>query len=139
MKIVTRKSLKLDLPIVLGFIYGYPGVPSSVLLEEMQQVFGCKRRSAQDAVHILIAGGWLERRDDKDDARRKNYFVTTKGAHDLEEWRGWREMRLARWQYSSTSTRTRRRPSRGGSLPIRFRSSLTPMSSNESRISAASS
>jgi hypothetical protein len=79
-----------------------------MLLREMQVTFGCKRRAAQDALHILIEGGWLERRNDETDRRRKRYFVTEQGERDLLIDAGWRAMRLARWKYSSTSTRARK-------------------------------
>jgi hypothetical protein len=111
-EVVVRKSVKLDLPFVLGMVYGWPNVPSSVLLEEMQRTFRCKRRAAQDALHVLIEGGWLERLDYPQDARRKLYRVTEHGAKGLSRWSGWREMRVARWRYSSTSTRARTRRSR---------------------------
>jgi hypothetical protein len=109
MKVVVRKGLKLDLPYALGMVYAWPGVSSPTLLTEMQRAFGCKRRAAQDALSILVAGGWLERRNDETDARRKTYFVTNKGTRDLGEWSGWRKMRLSRWSLSTTSTRARRR------------------------------
>jgi hypothetical protein len=111
-KVVVRRSVKLDLPFVLGMIYAWPNVSSSVLLREMEQSFGCQRRAAQDALHILIEGGWLERLDDPDDARRKLYCVTEVGALALGRWSGWRQMRAARWRYSSTSTKARARRSR---------------------------
>jgi DNA-binding MarR family transcriptional regulator len=111
MKIVTRKSLKLDLPLVLGFVAAYPGVPSSILIPEMQRSFRCKKRAAQDALSILIAGGWLKRCNDERDARRKRYFLTVKGEEGLQTADGWREMRLSRWRHSTTSTRARRRRS----------------------------
>jgi DNA-binding MarR family transcriptional regulator len=108
MKVVIRKGLKLDLPLVLAFVAACPGVASSLLLPELQREFRCERRAAQDALAVLIAGGWLERRDAAGDARRKQYVVTPQGE---EAWRtdeGWRETRLARWHYSTTSTRARR-------------------------------
>jgi DNA-binding MarR family transcriptional regulator len=109
MKIVVRKSLRLDLPVVLDFVAVCPGVASAILLPEMQRRFGCKRRAAQDALAILIRGGWLERHDDDTDARRKRYYVTAKGEDDLQTWDGERAIRLARWRYSTISTRARQR------------------------------
>jgi hypothetical protein len=113
MKIVVRKSVKLDIPHVLGFLAGGSGVASSILIPEVERVFGCNKRAAQDALAILIAGGWLERRDDPNDTRRKTYWITDKGAEDLYKESGWRHMRWARWQHSRTSTRARNRRGAG--------------------------
>jgi DNA-binding MarR family transcriptional regulator len=106
--IALSRVVKLDLPEVAAFVYRRDGAPSGQLLEELQQVFGCKRRAAQDALGILVSGGWLERRDDSRDARRKRYFLTSLGKRDLTTISGEREMRYARWRYSTTSTRARR-------------------------------
>ena len=114
MKVVVRKGLKLDLPYVLEFVAAATsGVSSSILLPEMERRFEVKRRAAQDALTILVRGGWLERRNEPDDARRKNYCVTEKGWQALQTFDGWYELRLARWRYSSTSTRARNRRARG--------------------------
>lgn len=123
MKKVVRKTLKLDLPYVLEFIAAaFSGVGSSILLPEIQRHFGCKRRAAQDALSILVKGGWVERRSDPDDSRRKNYYVTEKGEHALESFDGWYDLRLARWRYSTTSTRarTRRLKPRSTLAPVRW-------------------
>lgn len=117
MKVVVRRGLKLDLPIVLAFVRAFPGVPSSTLLPAMMESFQCSRRAAQDALRILVVGGWLERRDDENDRRRKLYYVTEKGERDVQTWDGWREMRLSRWRYSSTSTRARQRRERQSRTP----------------------
>jgi DNA-binding MarR family transcriptional regulator len=112
--IVVRRSLKLDLPQVAAFIAARDGTHSDQLLDQLQRTFGCKRRAAQDALTILVRGGWLERRDDEQDARRKRYFLTPRGHDELGTLHGQREMRLARWQHSTTSTRA---PKRRGSQP----------------------
>jgi DNA-binding MarR family transcriptional regulator len=110
MKVVVRKGLKLDLPPVLEFVAAASsGVASSILLPEIERRFSCKRRAAQDALAILIRGGWLERDNDPDDERRKTYHVTPTGEQALQTFDGWRELRLARWRYSTVSTRARRR------------------------------
>ena len=108
MKVVIRKGLKLDLPLVLAFVAACPGVASSLLLPELQREFQCERRAAQDALAVLISGGWLERRDAVSDARRKEYYVTAQGEDAWRTDHGWRETRFARWRYSTTSTRARR-------------------------------
>jgi hypothetical protein len=110
MKTIVRKSIKLDIPYVLDFVAACPGTAhSSILIPAMRRRFGCKTRAAQDALRILIDGGWLLRADDESDRRRKIYVVTDKGRRDLGVIDGWRSMRWARWLYSRTSTRTRRR------------------------------
>jgi DNA-binding MarR family transcriptional regulator len=109
MNIALGKRVKLDLPLVAQFVCANDGAPSRKLLEDLQARFGCGRRAAQDALSILVRGGWLERRDDQDDARRKEYFVTQRGREALRTLRGEREMRFARWSYSTTSTRARKR------------------------------
>lgn len=118
MKIVVRKSVKLDLPLVARFVADRDGMASSELLEEIQSAFGCGRRAAQDALTILVSGGWLDRKSSRLDQRRKHYFITDKGWEELPTWSGEREMRLARWEHSTTSTRARTRPSRRSDISI---------------------
>jgi DNA-binding MarR family transcriptional regulator len=110
MKIVVRKGMKLDMPHVLGFVATYPlSAKSAILIPALERRFGCKRRAAQDALAILIAGGWVQRLDDATDRRRKVYRVTPQGRRDLEVAEGLRRLRRARWFYSRTSTRARNR------------------------------
>jgi DNA-binding MarR family transcriptional regulator len=111
MKTVVRKSVKLDVPLVARFVAERNGMASPALLVEIQAAFRCGRRAAQDALTILVRGGWLDRRSSPHDQRRKHYFVTDKGWEDLPTWSGERDMRLARWEHSTTSTRARYRPS----------------------------
>jgi DNA-binding MarR family transcriptional regulator len=109
-KVVVRKGMKLDLPYLLAFVSTCPGIPySSVLIPAMRRRFGCKTRAAQDALRILIEGGWVIRVDDQADRRRKIYVVTDKGRRDLSSIDGWRHLRFARWLHSRTSTRARKR------------------------------
>jgi DNA-binding MarR family transcriptional regulator len=110
--IVVRRSVKLDLPQVAAFVAARDGARSDQLLNQLQRTFGCQRRAAQDALTILVRGGWLERRDDEHDARRKRYLLTQHGHDDLRTAHGQREMRLARWQHSTTSTRARKQRAR---------------------------
>jgi DNA-binding MarR family transcriptional regulator len=110
MKVIVRRGIKLDLPLVLDFVATCPTTAhSSVLIPAMRRRFGCKTRAAQDALRILIEGGWLERKDDDTDRRRKLYVVTDLGRTDLQVIDGWRHMRWARWLHSRTSTRARQR------------------------------
>lgn len=118
MKTVVRKSVKLDLPVVALFVTERNGRNSAELLEEIQIAFDCSRRAAQDALTILVRGGWLDRKSSRRDRRRKHYYVTDKGWADLATWSGEREMRLARWTHSTTSSRPRSRPSRRPGTPI---------------------
>jgi len=109
MPIALGRKLKLDIPIVAQFVAERNGAPLARLLEELQESFGCRRRAAQDALAILVSGGWLTRSAAKNDRRQKHYFLTQQGGDDLCSARGRREMRCARWRYSTTSTKARKR------------------------------
>jgi DNA-binding MarR family transcriptional regulator len=110
MPTALSRTVKLDIPAVARFIEIHDGAQSAQLLEGLQQTFGCKRRAAQDALTILVRGGWLERQEDEHDARRKHYVLTQQGRDDLSTVSGHREMRYARRRFSTTSKRARRLP-----------------------------
>lgn len=109
MKIVVRQGMKLDLPLVLSFVPQSGWTPTRLLLDEIQRRFDCKLRAAQDAISILRAGGWIKHGRAKGDHRKSGYRITAKGKQALALDEGWRELRLSRWQYSTTSTRARKR------------------------------
>ena len=80
--------------------------------------------AAQDALTILVRGGWLERRDDERDTRRKRYFVTETGRHDLQTTTGHAAMRYARRRYSTTSSTRRRRAAEPDRVTAAFLDSI---------------
>ena len=118
------RTVKLDLPAVAQSAAADDGASSPQLLQKLQETFGCKRRAAQDAPTILVRGGWLERRDDKHDARRKRYFVTETARHDLQTTTGHAAMRYARRRYSTTSSTRRRRAAEPDRVTAAFLDSI---------------
>ena len=50
MKTVVRRSVKLDLPLVLACVCANDGAPSAELFCTIEQSFGCRLRAAQDAM-----------------------------------------------------------------------------------------
>jgi len=71
MPIALGRKLKLDIPIVAQFVAERNGAPLARLLEELQESFGCRRRAAQDALAILVSGGWLTRSAARDTTGRR--------------------------------------------------------------------
>jgi hypothetical protein len=104
------RTVKLDIPQVLKFVAARDGASSPELLRELQDRFACGHRAAQDALGVLVGGGWLERRNDLNDRRRKRYFVTELGRDDLVTIPGHRAMRYARRSYSTCSTKAETEP-----------------------------
>src|SRR5207245_8876524 len=118
------RTVKLDLPAVAQSAAADDGASSPQLLQKLQETIGCKRRAAQDALTILVRGGWLERRDDKHDARRKRYFLTETARHDLQTTTGHAAMRYARRRHSTTPNARRRRTAEPDPVTAAFLNSI---------------
>ena len=107
----TPRRGRVDLAVVLHGIGAEPGAFWSELVGEIAAFFGCSRRSASDALHILRSAGWIEARRDETDKRKTRYSITPLGREMLET--GVAVVRRAGRWHSSCSPSARRRQRNG--------------------------
>lgn len=92
----SKVGLSAQDALLLGYIQRHPGAGVSELAEADQT----SRPTMSSHVKRLEAAGWIERRDDAKDGRRRGLVITTAGARKLDAIRrqrnDWLAARLAR-------------------------------------------